>query len=190
MLAAVVMVATIRCQPMSPGQATSMTPPSPRVLPETLAPPLRPHMHLPLRPRAPDGSEDGCSLCVDSRRGSSMWPQWCWRHKRRQHAAERVKVKEKEKVPAKDAPSNSKRQGEGRRKEGDARMRGGPLIYSSNPPARGHAGPTTLVVASTANRHYIGHPPSAVANLPTSTSRGHGRRGRGGDRRTAALIKV
>ena len=99
-----------------------------------------------------------------------MWPQWCWHHKRRQHAAEKVKVKEKEKVPTKDGPSTSKRQGEGRRKEGDARTRGGPLICSSNPPARGHAGPTTLVVAS-ASRRYIGRPPSAVANLPTSTSR-------------------
>ena len=102
---------------MSPGQATSMTPPSFRVLPQTLAPSITPAHAPTLAPVSPDGSEDGRGLCVDSRRGSSTWPQWCWRHERRPHAAEKVKAKEEGKGAREGwSPSNSKRQGEGRRK--------------------------------------------------------------------------
>ena len=74
---------------------------------------------------------------------------------RRDRTAEKVKMKMKEgekenfKEPAKDGPLSPKRQGGRRRKEGDTRARGEPLICSSNPPAQGHAGPTTLVAAST-----------------------------------------
>jgi len=43
---------------------------------------------------------------------------------RRERAAEKVKVKERE--PANDGPSGSKREGGGRREEDDARAPGGP----------------------------------------------------------------
>jgi hypothetical protein len=84
----------------------------------------------------------------------------------RERAAEkeREKEKEKERESTKDGHSSPKREGEGKRKEDDGGSETGLLQ------PRGLAS------------YHMGTLASADANPPTSTSRGHGRRGNSGNR--------
>ena len=110
---------------------------------------------------------------------------------RRERAAEKKKEKEKEKEkegePAKDGASSSKREGGGRRKEDEARARGG-LAAASQPDVlsaptilqrEAKQAPPRASQQATPTDAVSGALASGDANPPTSTSRRHGRQGRG-----------
>jgi len=84
-------------------------------------------------------------------------PQWFWRHERRQQVGERSRKGEKEGKPAKDGTSNPNRDGGGRRKEDDARARGGPAAATQ---------PGILSAPTILQRETMEAPPRASQEAP------------------------
>ena len=143
--------------------------------PQTLVPPLRPPLHLPLRPQALIFPEDGRGTClgVASRQfevalssvGVTKSGNWGG-----------VRSRQGEREGKRACEDHLARRGMagvggGRSTHGHG---AGPLLRSRRPygpPARGQAAPA-MRVASFANRHYFERP---GVNSPTSTGRGHGK---------------
>ena len=132
------------------------------VAPQTLVPPLRPHLHPPLRLRALTVLEDSRGACLDSRRGSSRQPPVVVASRK---AATGGSAQPKRRTRRKVSPQvivplarGGGTEGGGQHTDVGRASAAWRFICSYGPPARGQAGPTTPVAASSANRRYIGRP--------------------------------